>query len=212
MPKNYNALIANAIVGLKSRKGCSRIAIKKYIEANGDVEVYQPAMRRAIKVMVENGDLLVHETHRGSFVLSDDAKAEAKAAIKAELKKAKGPKKKKTTKKKTTKKKKKTTKKKSKKKSKKKGHSYRTIKGVKYDGGMLDAADEAVDGNGDGRVSVEDAKEIFAEAADGGKYTAVEKKTMKYIRANYKFTKAGDTWLRKAIASWAAKKAAKKKR
>jgi len=44
------------------------------------------------------------------------------------------------------------------------------------------------------------------EIIDGNKYTQIEKETMKYIRENYKFENDADQWIRRAIASWAAKK------
>ncbi|MFN0047985.1 MAG: hypothetical protein ACKVOU_02545 [Cytophagales bacterium] len=81
---------------------------------------------------------------------------------------------------------------------------YKVIEGVKYDKGMIDVADEAVAGVGDGRISIEDAKKLLAAAIDGDVYTDIEKETMKYIRDNYKFTDAADEWIRTEIRKWAA--------
>jgi len=106
---------------------------------------------------------------------------------------------------------KKTTKKSTKKKATKgKGSDYKTIKGKKYDKGMLDAADAAVAGANDNIISMEEAQVIIKEALDGHVYTATEKATMKYIRDNFKFTDAANKLVRKTVASFAAKKAAKK--
>ena len=83
---------------------------------------------------------------------------------------------------------------------------YKTIGGKHYDREMLEIADEAVAGAGDGRISVEDAQKLLGAVKDANKYTDVEKATMKYIRENYKFTYASDQWFRKEIRKWAATK------
>lgn len=82
---------------------------------------------------------------------------------------------------------------------------YKTINGVQYDREMLAIADEATQGKGDGRISVEDARKLIAAVTDGGRYTDTEKTTMAYIRDNYKFTAEADTWFRDEIRRWAAK-------
>lgn len=83
---------------------------------------------------------------------------------------------------------------------------YKTINGKKYDKCMLDLADEAVKGKGDGRISTEDAKKLIVSVTDGNRYTDIEKSTMAYIRENYKFTDEADTWLRTELRKWAATK------
>ena len=83
---------------------------------------------------------------------------------------------------------------------------YKTIDGKNYDREMLEIADEAVAGAGDGRISVEDAQKLLGAVKDANKYTDIEKATMKYIRENYKFTYAADQWFRKEIQKWAATK------
>jgi hypothetical protein len=83
---------------------------------------------------------------------------------------------------------------------------YKNIDGKNYDREMLEIADEAVAGVGDGRISVEDAQKLLGAVKDANKYTDIEKSTMKYIRENYKFTYASDQWFRKEIRKWAATK------
>ena len=83
---------------------------------------------------------------------------------------------------------------------------YKTIDGKHYDREMLEIADEAVSGAGDGRISVEDAQKLLGAVKDANKYTDIEKATMKYIRENYKFTYAADQWFRTEIRKWAATK------
>jgi len=89
----------------------------------------------------------------------------------------------------------------------KKKATYKTISGVKYDRGMLDTVEAATDDKD--RLDIADCKKLFVEIIDGNKYTDIEKTTMKYIREHYKFETDADQWIRKAIASWAAKKAVK---
>ncbi len=83
---------------------------------------------------------------------------------------------------------------------------YKTIDGVKYDAGLLEEADKAVAGKGDGRISLDDAKKLLVAVKDGNEYTDIEKATMKYVRDNYKWTAEADDWFRSQIAKWAAEK------
>lgn len=83
---------------------------------------------------------------------------------------------------------------------------YKTIDGEKYDGDLIEAADLAVVGQGDGRISLDDAEVILASVKDGNTYTDIEKKTIAYIRDNYKWTEEADAWFRTEIHKWAATK------
>jgi hypothetical protein len=66
-------------------------------------------------------------------------------------------------------------------------------------------ADEAVAGQGDGRISMRDAEKIFDSISDGKAYTKVEKDTLRYLRENYKWTDGADKLFRTKVRSWAAK-------
>ena len=88
---------------------------------------------------------------------------------------------------------------------------YKQIDGVQYSRRLLDWADEAVAGRGDGRISVSDSEELLDMLIADGRYSTLEKKTVKYIRENYNWTAAGDAYLRGAVRSWAAVRAALKK-
>jgi len=79
---------------------------------------------------------------------------------------------------------------------------YKTIDGVRYDRKILDIADTSVAGQGDGRISLDDAEKMFSAVQDGGKYTDTEQLTMKYVRDNYKFTDEADTWFRNQVNIW----------
>lgn len=79
---------------------------------------------------------------------------------------------------------------------------YKTIDGVKMDRELLEAADEAIAGRGDGRISQADAEMLLEKVKDGDSYTDVEKATVKHIRENYKWTDEADEWFRKQINLW----------
>ncbi|MBK8266308.1 MAG: hypothetical protein IPK80_33900 [Nannocystis sp.] len=81
---------------------------------------------------------------------------------------------------------------------------YKTINGKKYDKQMLEIAEAVTSGQGDGRISLADAKRLLAAVTDGGSYTEIEKETMAYIRANFRFTEEADEWFRTEIRRFAA--------
>ncbi len=83
---------------------------------------------------------------------------------------------------------------------------YKVIDGKKYDREMLEIADRATQGKGDGRISLADAKKLITAVTDGGRYTDIEKDTMARIRDNYRFTDEADAWFREEIRRWAASK------
>lgn len=83
---------------------------------------------------------------------------------------------------------------------------YKTIDGVKMDAELIELAEKAVAGAGDGRISVKDASVLLEGVKDGDTYTDVEKDTIKYIRDNFKWTEEADSWFRTEIAKWAATK------
>ena len=86
---------------------------------------------------------------------------------------------------------------------------YKQIDGKKYSASLLAAADEMMAGKGDGRISVQDAKDLFELISGDGKYSDLEKDTIEYIRSeesSYKFTDAADEYFRGAIRSWAAER------
>lgn len=83
---------------------------------------------------------------------------------------------------------------------------YKTINGVKYERAILDFAEGATSGAGDGRISKSDAAELLELVKDGNAYTDVEKASVKYVREHFKWTDAADEWFRTEIRTWAASK------
>ena len=83
---------------------------------------------------------------------------------------------------------------------------YKTIDGKKYDGELLELAEKLTAGRGDGRISQADAEQLYAKVKDGNAYTDIEKDTVEYVRANFKWTDAADEWFRTEVRKWAATK------
>lgn len=87
---------------------------------------------------------------------------------------------------------------------------YTVIRGKKYDRRMLELAEGLTSGRGDGRISINDAKNLLRVVKDSNNYSPTEKQTMEYIRKHFKFTKEGDEFFRGEIRKWAASKNKKK--
>jgi outer membrane protein OmpA-like peptidoglycan-associated protein len=81
---------------------------------------------------------------------------------------------------------------------------YRTIKGKQYDRGLLEIVEKASK-RSKAPLNKNIAKSLFDAIIDGGDYTDVEKRTLKYIRDNFNFAKEADEYLRTEIRKWAAK-------
>lgn len=81
---------------------------------------------------------------------------------------------------------------------------YRHIDGNRYKSATLNMADEAIAGQGDGRISMADDTMIFDTISNGTDYTYVEKHPIKYLRDNYNWTDEADELFRTKVRSWAA--------
>ncbi|WCL49795.1 OmpA family protein [Leptospira sp. GIMC2001] len=83
---------------------------------------------------------------------------------------------------------------------------YKQIKGKTYDRAMLEVAEKAEANAKGGKpvIGMDLAQELFEALVDGQEYTDVEKKSMKYIRANYLFTPEADEYIRREIRRFAA--------
>lgn len=68
--------------------------------------------------------------------------------------------------------------------------AYKTIDGVKYEKELLELADKHTTGRGESQISKDEAMDLINSAKDGVEVTETEMATLKYIRANYKFTDA----------------------
>lgn len=81
---------------------------------------------------------------------------------------------------------------------------YRTINGKQYDRELLDIVEKAAKRT-KAPLSKNIAKTLFDAIVDGGDYTDIEKRTVKHIRDNFKFSAEADEYLRTEIRKWAAK-------
>ncbi len=78
---------------------------------------------------------------------------------------------------------------------------YKIIEGKNLVSELLELADKAVQGKGDGRISVKDAEQLFDTVHDGGIYADAEKDTVKYIQSHYHWTEGADEWFKSRVAS-----------
>lgn len=81
--------------------------------------------------------------------------------------------------------------------------SYRAIDGIHYREDFLAEADQAVQGRGDGRISLDDARKLADLIISAASFTALEKMTIAYIREHYNWTDEADAWFRDRVAEWA---------
>ena len=65
---------------------------------------------------------------------------------------------------------------------------YKRIKGVRYDRALIEAAEQRIEGMGDGRISESDLREIIDLSKDGKGVTVTELRTIKYIRGHFRLT------------------------
>ncbi len=76
---------------------------------------------------------------------------------------------------------------------------YKTIDGKNYDRAILDMAKASVAGQGDGRISLNDAKKIVKLIQDGGRITDIEKRSLQYVLKKYKFTDTAEDHIKHAL-------------
>jgi hypothetical protein len=72
---------------------------------------------------------------------------------------------------------------------------YTIINGQKHDASLIINARFRIRKQGDGRISKEDAQQIWLIATDGGRITEFEENTLNYILENFNFTEGAKEWL-----------------
>jgi hypothetical protein len=72
---------------------------------------------------------------------------------------------------------------------------YQFINGKRYDASLISNGQFRVKGKGDGRISVEDAKDLWKIANDGGRITEIEEQTLEYLMETLNFTDTAREWL-----------------
>ena len=68
---------------------------------------------------------------------------------------------------------------------------YKVIDGLEYDSALLEEAENCVKGQGDGRISKNDADKLILKIIDRSKITEIEYRTIFYILEKFKFTDDG---------------------
>lgn len=76
---------------------------------------------------------------------------------------------------------------------------YQFIDGRRYDASLIRNAHSRTSGRGDGRISLEDAQELWELAMDGGRITATEFRTLRYLMKNLNWTDAARAWMEGAL-------------
>lgn len=71
---------------------------------------------------------------------------------------------------------------------------YRVIDGLRYDRKVLEEADARTQGQGDGRISQDDAEFLLPLFGDFGDVTIIEERTLQYLLENYNWTAAAESW------------------
>jgi uncharacterized tellurite resistance protein B-like protein len=77
---------------------------------------------------------------------------------------------------------------------------FRLEDDVHYDKVLIDGAELAIEGRGDGRVSLDDAELIWRMVESDGKITQVERRTIAYILERYKCTEPAIAFLQEKLA------------
>ena len=72
---------------------------------------------------------------------------------------------------------------------------YKIVKGVRYDRALLEAAENRIKGQGDGRISEQDLKELVDLSEDGKGITVTELRTLRYIKDEFNLTEKAQRWL-----------------
>lgn len=76
---------------------------------------------------------------------------------------------------------------------------YLHIDGVAYDRALVRKAEALIQGKGDGRISEADIQALYEAARDAQRITDVERRTLHYLRSQFRFTKKAAEWLQNTL-------------
>tara|TARA_B100000575_G_scaffold259439_1_gene231686 strand:- start:316 stop:756 length:441 start_codon:yes stop_codon:yes gene_type:complete len=76
---------------------------------------------------------------------------------------------------------------------------YKVINGERYDRSLILLAENLIKGQGDGRISENDMKNLISCALDGNKITDCEKNTLKFITTQFNTTNNAIEYLQKFL-------------
>lgn len=77
--------------------------------------------------------------------------------------------------------------------------SYKVIDGLRYDRKVLEEADRRIAGQGDGRISMDDAALLLPLLGDFGDITIIEERSLQYLLENYNWTTEAENWFLEKI-------------
>ncbi|MEZ5043070.1 MAG: hypothetical protein R2828_24450 [Saprospiraceae bacterium] len=77
---------------------------------------------------------------------------------------------------------------------------YKIIDGQPHDRKLLELAEELIQGKGDGRISRQDAQQLWTAVQDGKRITSIETKSLLYIFSHFNFTDSAAEWLSHQMA------------
>lgn len=73
---------------------------------------------------------------------------------------------------------------------------YKIIQGQRYDRKLLELAENLIDGQGDGRISQNDAAKLIESVKDGRGITQIERNTVAYIAKYFNLTDLARKWVK----------------
>ncbi|MEL6255763.1 MAG: hypothetical protein AAFR87_27405, partial [Bacteroidota bacterium] len=76
---------------------------------------------------------------------------------------------------------------------------YRLIDGIRYDRALIISAEFKTKGQGDGRISMEEAQELWRQAMDGGRVTESEERTLIYLLDILNWTEGAENFVREKL-------------
>ncbi|MDX2302176.1 MAG: hypothetical protein NW226_05215 [Microscillaceae bacterium] len=77
---------------------------------------------------------------------------------------------------------------------------YKVIQGQYFDAALLNKGQSLTAGKGDGRISYEDAIQLYEEAMDGQEITEIEKATLLYLFNELPWTEKAREWITEKLA------------
>lgn len=80
------------------------------------------------------------------------------------------------------------------------GQYYQIINGQRYNASLIRNANFRTRGIGDGRISVQDAQDLWQLAMDGGRITEIEEATIAYLLDAFNWTPPAREWMQTELA------------
>lgn len=80
------------------------------------------------------------------------------------------------------------------------GQYYQMINGQRYNASLIRNAQFRTRGTGDGRISLQDAQDLWQIAMDGGRITEIEEATIAYLQENMNWTEPAREWMQTQLS------------